>query len=148
MSELLPNVGGCFFDWPSRVFPLLMRGNIGCASSKNAHLVLATFAYRYSDGTRGQGPGWSVTLVKEKRNQGRQMPATVPSGCPKDGASWSQAGKADPNSMSGGRSSGTTRPSKDEKGKGLEIKGAGCRLTHVTTGNDDGSSTSWVGADD
>ena len=70
------------------------------------------------------------------------MPATVPSGCPKDGASWSQAGKADPNSMSGGRSSGTTPPSKDEKGKGLEIKGAGCRLTHVTTGNDDGSSTS------
>ena len=28
---------------------------------------LATFAYRNSDGTRGQGAGWSVTLVKREK---------------------------------------------------------------------------------
>ena len=141
MCGLRPNVEGCFFDWPSRVFPLLMRGNIGCASSKNAHLVLATFAYRYTDGTRGQGPRWSVTLVKEKRNQGRQMPATALSGCPKDGASWSQARKNGFNPMSGGSGSGTTTPSEDAKGGGLEFKGAGCKHTHVTAGTT-GTSTS------
>ena len=69
------------------------------------------------------------------------MPATVLSGWPKDGASWSQARKTGPNPMSGGRGSGTTTPSEDAKGGGPEIKGAGCKHTHVTAGTT-GTSTS------
>ena len=68
------------------------------------------------------------------------MPATVLSGCPKGGASWSQARKTGPNPMSGGRGSGTTTPSEDAKGGGPEIKGAGCKHTHVTAGTT-GTST-------
>ena len=60
------------------------------------------------------------------------MPATVPSDWPKNGSNWGLIEKVDPNSKSGGRSSGATPPNLEEKGGGLEIMGAGCRLTHVT----------------
>ena len=65
------------------------------------------------------------------------MPATVLSGCPKDGASWSQARKTDPNPISGGWGSGTTGPSEDAKGGGPEIKGAGCTFAQDTLRSND-----------
>ena len=78
---------------------------------------------------------------KEKREQGWQMPATVPSGWPKNGSNWGLIEKVDPNSKSGGRSSGATPPNLEEKGGGLENMGAGCKQTHDTAGTTGTSTT-------
>ena len=69
------------------------------------------------------------------------MPATVPSGWPKNGSNWSLILKVDPNSKSGGRSSGATPQNPKVRGGELENVGAGCSFTQDTTGHD-GTSTS------
>ena len=68
------------------------------------------------------------------------MPASVLSGCPKEEASWGRARETDHQQEAGGWGFEITAPSEDAKGGEPGNKGAGCRLTHVTTGND-GSST-------
>ena len=103
-------------------------------STRYSSSLLETTAY--SARSSEPIPLWTLrtraTLVKEKRNQGRQMPATVLSGCPKDEASWSQARKTGFNQKSGGWGSGTTTPSEDAKEGEPEIKGAGCKYAHAT----------------
>ena len=74
------------------------------------------------------------------------MPASVPSSYPKEEASWGRERKTGHQQKAGGWSSEITTPSEDAKGGEPGNKGAGCKLTHVTTGND-GSSTSTTKAD-
>ena len=74
------------------------------------------------------------------RDQGRQMPASVLSGCPKEEASWGRTRESDHQQEAGGWGFEITTPSENAKGGGPRNEGAGFRTTHVTKGND-GTST-------
>ena len=67
------------------------------------------------------------------------MPATVPSGWPKNGSNGSPREKVGPNSKTGGMGSGAT-PMNPQKGERLDTWAQDVSETHDATGND-GTST-------